>query len=126
MIPRITGFDEYKDAYNRSISERDEFWAEVAEGFHWKEKWKRIFSGGFEKGDYKWFEGAKLNITENCLDRHLKSFGDKIAFHWIPNDPGEEDRKLTYRELHSEVCRFANVLEELGIQKGDTVCIYLP
>lgn len=90
------------------------------------EKWHRIHSGGFEKGDYKWFEGAKLNISENCLDVHLKSSGDKMAILWEPNNPDDAPRSYTYRELHTEVCKFANVLKQTGISKGDVVCIYLP
>jgi acetyl-CoA synthetase len=125
-IPRITSFDEYKRTYERSITDPENFWADVAEGFHWKEKWHDVHSGGFEKANYKWFEGGKLNLSENCLDIHLKSLADKIAILWEPNDPEEEGRVLTYRELHREVCRFSNVLKQLGIKKGDVVCIYLP
>ena len=126
MIPRITSYDEYKRAYELSISDPENFWADVAEGFHWKEKWKRIHSGGFENVDYKWFEGAKLNISENCLDVHLKSSGEKTAIIWEPNNPDEKNRTLTYHELHHEVCRLANALRQLDISKGDTVCIYMP
>lgn len=126
MIPRITTMHEYKSSYEQSLHDPDDFWASVAEGFHWKEKWHRIHSGGFEKGDYKWFEGAKLNISENCLDVHLKSSGDKIAILWEPNKPDDAPRTYTYRELHTEVCKFANVLKQTGISKGDVVCIYLP
>ncbi len=126
MIPRITNLQEYKAAYEQSLRDPDNFWASVAEGFHWKEKWHRIHSGGFEKADYKWFEGAKLNVSENCLDVHLKSSGDKAAIIWEPNNPADAPRSYTYRELHTEVCRFANVLKQTGIVKGDVVCIYLP
>src|SRR6266550_1515853 len=124
MISRITSFDEYKRAYHRSITDPENFWSEITEGFHWKEKWRRIHSGGFENVDYKWFEGAKLNITENCLDRHLKAIADKTAIIWEPGNPEEGNRTLTYRELHREVCKCANMLKQLGIGKGDTVCIY--
>jgi acetyl-CoA synthetase len=126
MIPRITSFEEYKSAYRRSLYDTDNFWAEAASGFHWKEKWQRVHSGGFDLADFKWFEGGKLNLSENCLDVHLKSHADKVAIIWEANDPEEQNRIITYRELHREVCRFANVLKQQGIQKGDTVCIYLP
>ncbi len=126
MISRITSYEEYKREYHRSISDTQNFWAEIAQGFHWKEKWQRVYSGGFEHADYKWFEGAKLNLSENCLDVHLKSLGEKTAIIWEPNHPDEEGRSLTYRELYREVCRFSNVLRQLNINKGDTVCIYMP
>ncbi|MEP7128268.1 MAG: acetate--CoA ligase [Chitinophagales bacterium] len=126
MLPRITSIHEYKNAYEQSLQDPDAFWSSVAEGFHWKEKWHHIQSGGFEKVDYKWFEGGKLNLSENCLDVHLKSSGDKVAILWEPNRPDEKARSFTYRELHKEVCKFSNVMQQLGIQKGDVVCIYLP
>jgi len=126
MIPRITSFEEYKNAYERSLYDSDNFWAEVAAGFHWRKSWDRVHSGGFEKVDFRWFDGAQLNITDNCLDRHLDAIADKTAIIWEPNNPDEQGRTLTYRELHREVCRFANVLKQHGIKKGDTVCIYMP
>lgn len=126
MLPRITSFHEYKNAYDQSLHDPDTFWSTVAGCFHWKEKWKKVHSGGFEKVDYKWFEGGKLNLSENCLDVHLKSSGDTVAICWEPNHPGGQVRTITYRELHAQVCRFANVLQQLGIQKGDVVCLYLP
>ncbi|MBX7141662.1 MAG: acetate--CoA ligase [Chitinophagales bacterium] len=126
MISRITSYDQYKTAYERSLYDADNFWAEVAAGYHWRKMWDRVHSGGFEKVDYKWFEGARLNITVNCLDRHLESFADKTAIIWEPNDPDEAGRRLSYRELHREVCKFSNVLKQLGVTKGDTVCIYMP
>ncbi len=126
MIPRITSSEDYKRAYERGLNDSDNFWAEIASAFHWKEKWHTVQSGGFEKADYKWFEGGKLNITENCLDIHLKSSGDKAAIIWEPNNPAEQSRQLSYRELHQQVCRFANVMKQMGISKGDTVCIYMP
>src|SRR5699024_10753476 len=82
-------------------------------------------SGSLEEGNVKWFEGGKLNITENCLDRHLEERGDKIAFYFEPNEFSEEKKGLTYKELHREVCKFANVLESKGIQKGDRIAIYM-
>src|SRR5215813_12828135 len=104
MIPRITSFDQYKEAYERSLYDPDNFWSEVAAGFRWRKKWDRIHSGGFENVDFKWFEGAQLNITDNCLDRHTEAIPDKTAIIWEPNNPDEEGRKLSYQELHREVC----------------------
>ncbi|MBX7107164.1 MAG: acetate--CoA ligase [Chitinophagales bacterium] len=126
MLPRITSYHEYKNAYDQSLSDPDGFWTSVAECFHWKEKWNKVHSGGFENVDYKWFEGGRLNLSENCLDVHLASDGDKVAILWEPNHPDAKARAITYRELHASVCRFANVLRQLGIEKGDVVCLYLP
>jgi acetyl-CoA synthetase len=126
MIPRITSFDEYKQAYERSVSDPENFWADVAAGFRWRKPWDRVRSGGFDRVDIQWFEGAQLNITENCLDRHVETMPDKVAILWEPNHSGDKSRLLTYRQLHQQVCRFANVLLNRGIRKGDTVCIYLP
>ncbi|MGB3074124.1 MAG: acetate--CoA ligase, partial [Chitinophagales bacterium] len=126
MLPRITSFHDYKNAYEQSLHDPDAFWSSVADSFHWKKKWEHVQSGGFEKVDYKWFEGGKLNLSENCLDVHLKTSGDKVAILWEPNHPDEKARSFTYRELHKEVCKFSNVMQQLGIQKGDVVSIYLP
>ena len=104
--------DEYKKMYERSISDPEGFWAEMADGFFWKEKWSKVREYDF-KGDIsiKWFLGAKTNITYNCLDRHLETRGDQTAIIWEGNEPGE-DAKLTYKQLHAEVCKFANVLKK--------------
>ncbi|MBA3648499.1 MAG: acetate--CoA ligase [Chitinophagales bacterium] len=126
MVSRITSYEEYKKTYVLSINNPDLFWAEVAEGFHWKEKWQRVKSGDFDQVNFKWFEKGKLNFSENCLDAHIKTSGNKPAIIWEPNNPKETDRILTYLELHREVCRFANVLQQLGILKGDTICLYMP
>ncbi len=125
MGSKITSFEEYKAVYNSSIADRELYWAEQAESFDWHKKWDTIHSGSFEEGNVKWYEGGKLNITENCLDRHLDENGDKVAFHFEANDPDEGPRSLTYRELHEEVCKFANVLESKGVEKGDRVAIYM-
>ena len=125
MGSQITSFDEYQRVYEKSISDRESFWADYAENFDWHQKWDEVHSGSFEGGDVKWFEGGKLNITENCLDRHLDENADKVAFHFEANDPDEGPRSLTYGELHEEVCKFANVLESKGIEKGDRVAIYM-
>jgi len=126
MIPRITSFEDYKVAYERSLYDSDNFWSEVAMGFRWRKNWDRVHSGGFDNVDFKWFEGAQLNITDNCLDRHVEAKADKAAIIWEPNDPNEKNRIITYQELLRDVCRFANVLKQLGINKGDAVCIYMP
>ena len=118
--------EEYDAAYKKSVEEPEEFWAEIADHFTWKKKWDKVLSWDFEKPETKWFEGGKLNITENCLDRHLEKRGNKIALVWEPNDPHERGIRYTYRELHGHVCRFANVLKNNGVQKGDRVCIYMP
>jgi len=126
MIPRIRSMEEYNRAYEESIKDPDAFWANVAESFTWKKRWDKIRSGGYDQADFKWFEGAQLNITENCLDRHLDTIGDKTAIIWEPNDPKEAGKNLTFKELHQEVCRFANVLIKNNVKKGDRVCIYMP
>ena len=125
-MPRITSFEQYQNEYKRSVEQPEKFWDSIAEEFTWKKKWHKTLEWDFEKPDVKWFIGGKLNITENCLDRHLEKRGEQVALVWEPNDPKEEGRKLTYRELHNEVCRFANVLKRNGAQKGDRICIYMP
>lgn len=121
----ISSFEEYEKVYQQSIDNPDEFWADYAQTFDWHKPWDKVQSGSFKDGDIKWFEGGKLNITENCLDRHLDEHGDKVAFYFEPNELDEKKRGLTYRELHREVCQFANVLEDRGIEKGDRVAIYM-
>ena len=122
----IKSLDQYRQMYERSIADPEGFWAEVAEGFYWQQKWTKVRQYDFEnKIDIAWFLGAKTNITYNCLDRHLESRGDQVAILWEGNAPGEE-AKLTYRQLHAEVCKFANVLKGLGVKKGDRVSIYMP
>lgn len=123
---RITNFEEYQSEYKKSVENPEAFWAEQAGAFSWKQKWEKVLDWNFEKPDVKWFVNGKMNITENCLDRHLEKRGEQIAFHWEPNDPDEESRKITYRELHADVCRFANVLKSKGVKKGDRVCLYMP
>ena len=122
----IQSFDDYKKVYEESVSNPEGFWARVAVGFTWKKKWDKVLEWDFTKPEIKWFQGAKLNITENCLDRHLETKGDQTAILWEPNDPEENSRSLTYRELHNEVCKFSNALKAKGINKGDRVCIYMP
>ncbi|MEQ8362520.1 MAG: acetate--CoA ligase [Cyclobacteriaceae bacterium] len=122
----IKNFEEYEKIYERSVSEPESFWAEVAEGFLWRKKWNKVLEWDFTKPEVKWFINGKLNITENCLDRHLEKRGNQTAIIWEPNDPKEQAKHITYKELHSKVCQTANMLKNLGVKKGDRVCIYLP
>jgi acetyl-CoA synthetase len=123
----IKHLEEYFQVYRKSVRNPEGFWEEIAEEhFSWRKKWDRVLSWDFKKPEVRWFEGARLNITENCLDRHLATRGDKTALLFEPNDPNEEAERITYRQLHGRVCRMANVLKEQGISKGDRVCIYLP
>ncbi|MFV1450139.1 acetate--CoA ligase [Maribacter sp. HS] len=123
----IKHLEEYYQVYRKSIRNPESFWEEIAEEhFVWRKRWDNVLSWDFKKPEIKWFEGAKLNITENCLDRHLPTRGDKTAIIFEPNDPKEEALHITYRQLHERVCRMANVLLDHGVKKGDRVCIYLP
>jgi acetyl-CoA synthetase len=125
-MKQIADIEEYIAEYQRSVNTPEEFWGEVAESFSWQKKWDKVVDWEFTTPSIKWFDGAKVNLTENCLDRHLAERGDQVAFIWEPNDAGEQSRSITYRELHKEVCRFANALLQQGVKKGDRVCIYLP
>jgi acetyl-CoA synthetase len=122
---QIKSYDQYKSDYKRSIEHPAEFWSEVAEHFTWKKKWHTTLNWNFTEPKIEWFKGAKLNITENCLDRHLEKHGDDPAIIWEPNDPEEHHRILTYRKLYEKVCQFAHVLKNNGVKKGDRVCIYM-
>lgn len=122
---QIKSLEDYKKQYSKSVEQPEEFWAEVASNFVWKKKWDTILEWNFEEPDVKWFRGGKLNITENCLDRHLEKNGDTPAIIWESNDPEEHHRVLTYKELHFKVMQFANVLKNNGVKKGDRVCIYM-
>jgi acetyl-CoA synthetase len=115
----------YHEAYQKSIQNPDAFWGEVAEHFTWHKKWDKVSDWNFKEPSIKWFIGGQLNITENCLDRHLEKMGDKPAIIWEPNDPAEQHRTLTYKELHLKVCQFAQVLYNNGVKKGDRICIYM-
>ncbi|MGE3824656.1 MAG: AMP-binding protein, partial [Bacteroidia bacterium] len=126
MSFRINSFEEYQTEYAKSIDNPEQFWAHKAEHFTWRKKWDKVLEWNFTQPDVKWFIGGKLNITENCLDRHLAERGNQTAIIWEPNNPNEEARKLTYKELHAEVSRFANVLKNNGAKKGDRICIYMP
>jgi len=123
---QITSFEDYKKTYQLSTDQPEQFWAGIADHFLWRKKWDKVLSWNFSEPDIRWFEGAKLNITENCLDRHLAEHGDKPAIIWEPNDPQKDSITLSYKILHEQVCRFANVLKKNGVKKGDRVCIYMP
>ncbi len=123
---RIRTFEEYQQAYKKSVDDPINFWAEIAQEFEWKKPWIKVLDGSFEDASTKWFVGGKLNITENALDRHVREKPHYPAIIWEPNEPGDEAITLTYKVLHERVCRFANVLKKNGIQKGDRVCIYMP
>lgn len=123
----IKNLEEYFQVYRKSVQKPELFWEEVAEeNFLWRKKWKNVLSWDFEKPEVKWFEGAKLNITENCIDRHLLPNGDKTAIIFEPNNSGEKAQHISYKELYRKVNKMANVLKSQGVQKGDRVCIYLP
>ncbi|MGI9139160.1 MAG: acetate--CoA ligase [Sediminibacterium sp.] len=122
---QIKNIDQYHEAYKKSIDQPEIFWGEVAENFTWRKKWDTVLEWNFKDPSIAWFKGAKLNITENCLDRHLEKQGDTPALIWEPNDPEEHHRIITYKQLHLKVCQFAQVLLNNGVQKGDRVCIYM-
>lgn len=122
---QLTTLDAYQKAYQQSIQDPEGFWAQVAAHFTWQKKWDRVLDWNFKEPKVEWFKGAKLNITENCLDRHLATRGNEAAIIWESNDPEEHHRVLTYNELHFKVQQFANVLLNNGVQKGDRVCIYM-
>jgi acetyl-CoA synthetase len=123
---KITSFDHYKEVYKHSVDQPEEFWAGVADTFTWRKKWDKVLEWNFREPNIKWFQGAKLNNTENCRDRHQETLGDTPAFSGEPHDPKEDHRILTYRQLHDKVCQFANVLKNNGAKKGDRICIYMP
>ncbi|MBE7644390.1 acetate--CoA ligase [Tenacibaculum finnmarkense genomovar ulcerans] len=123
----IKNLEEYFQVYRKSVRNPALFWEEIAEEhFVWRKKWNTVLTYDFSKPAIKWFEGGKLNITENCIDRHLKIRGDKTAILFEPNNPDEVAEHISYKELHKRVCKLANVLKDNGIKKGDRVCIYLP
>ena len=123
----IKNLEEYFKVYRKSIREPELFWEEIAEEhFSWYKKWNKVLDWDFKKPEVKWFDGAKINITENCIDRHLRTRGNKTAIIFEPNNPAEDALHITYKQLHEQVNRLANVLTNKGIKKGDRVCIYLP
>ena len=126
MIKKINSKEEYNSEYKRSVENPELFWATIAKSFYWYKNWDRVLNWNFDEPNVKWFEGGKLNITENCLDRHLKRRGDQIAISWVPNDVNDVVKNLTYNQLHKEVCKFSNVLRSNGAKKGDRICLYMP
>ncbi|MCB0568870.1 MAG: acetate--CoA ligase, partial [Phaeodactylibacter sp.] len=126
MTLQIKSFDEYKDVYKRSVEDPEGFWAEQASTFTWRRKWDKTLEWNFREPNVKWFAGGKLNITENCLDRHLDTRGGQVAILFEPNRPEAPVQKYTYKELHAAVCKTANALKANGVGKGDRVCFYMP
>jgi acetyl-CoA synthetase len=126
MTTQIQSFAEYQETYRRSVADPEAFWAEQAATFHWHKKWDKVLEWNFREPNVKWFLGGQLNITENCLDRHLATRGDQVAIKYESNDPDAPVRDFTYRQLHAAVCQAANALKALGVKKGDRVCFYMP
>jgi acetyl-CoA synthetase len=123
---RISTWDDYQRVYKQSVETPEAFWAEIAEDFVWRKKWDNVLEWDFNKPEVKWFIGGKLNITENCLDRHLKDRPNQTALIWEPSDPKDQAKKFTYQQMHDHTCRAANMLKANGVKKGDRVCIYMP
>ncbi|MCZ6601379.1 MAG: acetate--CoA ligase [Planctomycetota bacterium] len=123
---RVSSMDAYREIYDRSVAEPEAFWAEVADRVHWRRRFTKVLDWDFREARIRWFEDGTLNVTESCLDRHVEAGrGDKTAIIWEGNDPAKDDR-ISYRELLRRVCRFANVLKDRGVGRGDRVCIYMP
>ena len=122
---QIKSLNDYHEAYKKSIEQPEKFWGAIADNFTWQKKWDKTLEWNFTEPKVEWFKGGKLNITENCIDRHLEKNGDTPAMIWEPNDPKEHHRSLTYKQLHLNVCQLAQVLINNGVQKGDRVCIYM-
>lgn len=123
---RIKSFEEYQEKYKESLSNPEDFWKGIARTFTWKKPWEKTLEWDFLAPKVEWFKGGKLNITENLLDRHLENRGNKLAIIWEPNDPRERFKRYTYKEVYERVCQMANALKEIGVKKGDRVCIYMP
>ena len=126
MIHDFHTYPDYQQAREESINDPAGFWEAQAADFEWHERWSKVFEQDFYQAHNKWFIDGKLNITINCLDRHLEKSGDQVAIIWEPNDPSHAVRTITYQELYNDVCRFANGLKTLGLRKGDRVCFYMP
>ncbi len=122
----LKNYQDYLEVYKFSVEQPEEFWSDIAYTFSWKQPWEKVLNWDFKEANIEWFKGAKLNLSYNCLDRHLAESGNKTAFIFEPNDTNAETRKISYYELHEMVCRFANVLKANGVKKGDRICIYLP
>lgn len=126
MSIKIQTLSGYMHEYQKSVLQPEAFWSRVAESFHWKKKWDCVVDWNFEEPNVKWFVNGKLNITENILDRHIYTHGDRTAILWEPNNPNEESRKITYKELYEQVNQFSNALKAKGVKKGDRAVIYMP
>ena len=126
MSDRIHTLSGYFYEYQKSVTEPESFWARIADSFHWKKRWDKVLKWNFEEPNVQWFVNGKLNITENIFEKNLFAYGDRTAIIWEPSEPGEEVRKLSYKELYDQVCQFSNALKSKGIQKGDRVIIYMP
>ena len=124
LLPK--NLDEYHKLYKQSVENPESFWTDVAESFNWNKKWSKVVDFDFYKPSFEWFKDAKLNITENCLDRHVENHPEKTAIIFEPNDSNQKAEHISYKELHKRVCLFSNVLKNNNIKKGDRVCIYLP
>ena len=122
---QIKSLEQYHTDYKKSIEQPEEFWATIADTFYWRKKWDNVLEWNFNEPKIEWFKGAKLNITENCIDRHLEKLGNKPAIIWEPNNPEEKVRVVTYNRLHKRVCQVAQMLKNNGVKKGDRVCIYM-
>ena len=125
-MKKINTFSEYQEAYKKSVEDPASYWSEIASTFNWQEKWDEVVQWDFKHPSVKWFVNGKLNITENCLDRHLASKADKTAIIWEPNDPSSAAVHISYKELHKRVELAAQMLKNNGISKGDRVCLYMP
>ena len=126
MNNKIQSLSGYIHEYQKSVHQPEKFWSRIAESFHWQKPWYKVLSWNFENPEIRWFENAKLNITENIFERHLFTHGDKTAIIWEPNDVNEKALHITYKELFDRTCQFSNALESQGVQKGDRVIIYMP
>ncbi|MFL5811184.1 MAG: acetate--CoA ligase [Flavisolibacter sp.] len=122
---QVKSFEEYQQAYQKSANDPEAFWDDVANNFYWRKKWDRVLEWNFKEPSIKWFINGKLNITENCIDRHLENLGDKPAIIWEPNNPEDRVRSVTYNRLHKRVCQVAQMLVNNGVKKGDRVIIYM-
>lgn len=122
----INSWQSYQAAYQHSVDDPESFWDSVASDFHWHQRWTQTLKWDFHLPEVKWFLNGKLNITENCIDRHLPERARQTAIIWEPNDPAKEAQHITYQQLHDHVCQVANALRQCGVKKGDRVCIYMP
>lgn len=126
MVPKIHSLGGYIHEYQKSISNPEGFWGEIAESFYWKKRYEKTLEWDFKTPSIKWFSGGKLNITENIFEKNLYTIGDQPAIIWEPNNPNEDTRTLSYFELYREVNKFANTLKQLNVKKGDRIAIYMP